>query len=193
MDLTQGTTYEKQKRAKKTMMWFGMVSMTMTFAGLTSAYVVSKTREDWLTDLIFPNAFIVSAVIMIVSSIALYLVKKAIDNDNRGVATILLLSTFGLGIVFVFMQFQGFADIMDQGYYFTGPSANIVPTFLYIIVVLHIVHVIVGLLVLLVVIYNHFKQKYKRGQTLGLELGAMYWHFVDVLWVYLFLFLYFVR
>ncbi len=193
MDLTQGTTVEKQKRAKKTMMWFAMVSMTMTFAGLTSAYVVSKTREDWLTDLVFPNAFIISVVVMRASSVTLYLVKKAIESEKTALANVLLLTTLGLGVLFVFMQFQGFADIMEQGYYFTGPSANIVPTFLYIIVVLHIVHVIVGLLVLLVVIYNHFKQKYKRGQTLGLELGAMYWHFVDVLWVYLFLFLYFVR
>lgn len=193
MDLTQGTTVEKQKRAKKTMMWFAMVSMTMTFAGLTSAYVVSKTREDWLTDLVFPDAFLTSVLIIIASSVAFYFVKIAIEKGNRSLATILLLTTLSLGILFVFMQFQGFEDIMEQGYYFTGPSANIVPTFLYIIVVLHIVHVIVGLIVLLVVIYNHFKQKYKRGQTLGLELGAMYWHFVDVLWVYLFLFLYFVR
>ncbi|MDH7445362.1 cytochrome c oxidase subunit 3 [Aquimarina sp. 2201CG14-23] len=193
MDLTQGTTSEKQKRAKKTMMWFAMISMTMTFAGLTSAYVVSKSREDWLTDLVFPDSFITSVLIIIASSIAFYFVKKAIENENRSLATLLLLTTFSLGVLFVFMQFQGFADIMKQGYYFTGPSANIVPTFLYIIVVLHIVHVIVGLIVLLVVIYNHFKQKYKRGQTLGLELGGMYWHFVDVLWVYLFLFLYFVR
>ncbi|MBW1294653.1 cytochrome c oxidase subunit 3 [Aquimarina litoralis] len=193
MDLTQGTTIEKQRRAKKTMMWFAMVSMTMTFAGLTSAYVVSKTREDWLTDLVFPNAFLISLFIIIASSASFYLVKRAIENENRSLATLLLLTTLALGGLFVFMQFQGFADIMDQGYNFTGPSANIVPTFLYIIVVLHIVHVIVGLIVLLVVIYNHFKQKYKRGQTLGLELGAMYWHFVDVLWVYLFLFLYFVR
>ncbi|WP_298314311.1 cytochrome c oxidase subunit 3 [uncultured Aquimarina sp.] len=193
MDLTQGTTVEKQKRAKKTMMWFAMVSMTMTFAGLTSAYVVSKTREDWLTDLVFPDAFLTSVLIIIASSVAFYFVKIAIEKGNRSLATILLLTTLSLGILFVFMQFQGFEDIMGQGYYFTGPSANIVPTFLYIIVVLHIVHVIVGLIVLLVVIYNHFKQKYKRGQTLGLELGAMYWHFVDVLWVYLFLFLYFVR
>lgn len=193
MDLTQGTTIEKQKRAKKTMMWFAMISMTMTFAGLTSAYVVSKSREDWLTDLVFPNAFLISLFIIIGSSVSFYMVKKAIEKENRSLATLLLLLTLVLGTLFVFMQFQGFADIMDQGYYFTGPSANIVPTFLYIIVVLHIVHVVVGLIVLLVVIYNHFKQKYKRGQTLGLELGAMYWHFVDVLWVYLFLFLYFVR
>ncbi len=193
MDLTQGTTKEKQKRAKKTMMWFAMISMTMTFAGLTSAYVVSKSRTDWLTDLVFPDAFIISVGVIIASSACLYFAKKAIDQENRSLATILLVATFIFGVLFIYMQFQGFKDIMEQGYYFTGPSANIVPTFLYIIVVLHIVHVIAGLVVLLVVIYNHFKQKYQRAQTLGLELGGMYWHFVDILWVYLFLFLYFVR
>ncbi|GAA3508789.1 cytochrome c oxidase subunit 3 [Aquimarina addita] len=193
MDLTQGTTKEKQNRAKKTMMWFGMVSMSMTFAGLTSAYVVSKSRDDWATDLVFPNAFIISVFVILTSSLTLFLVKKAIENNNRGLATGLLLTTLGLGIVFIFLQFQGFDQMMGQGYHFTGPTSNIVSTFMFIIVTLHIVHILGGLIVLFVVIYNHFKQKYKAGQTLGLELGAMYWHFVDVLWVYLFLFLYFVR
>ncbi len=193
MDLTQGTTIEKINRAKKTMMWFAMVSMTMTFAGLTSAYVVSKSRDDWSTDLVFPDAFIYSLFVILASSATMYLVKKAIENSNRSLATVLLLTTFALGMLFVILQFQGFEDMMGQGYHFTGPTSNIVSTFMFIIVVAHIVHIIGGLIVLLVVIYNHFKQKYKRGQTLGLELGGMYWHFVDVLWVYLFLFLYFVR
>ncbi|MEW7293088.1 cytochrome c oxidase subunit 3 [Aquimarina sp. 2304DJ70-9] len=193
MDLTQGTTNEKIKRAKKTMMWFAMVSMAMVFAGLTSAYVVSKTRKDWSTDLVFPEAFVYSIVVILASSITFYLVKKAIENENRSLATILLLSTLVLGVVFVFLQFEGFSDIIRQGYHFTGPTSNIVTTFMFIIVVTHLAHIVGGILVLLVVIYNHFKQKYKTGQTLGLELGAMYWHFVDFLWVYLFLFLYFVK
>ncbi len=193
MDLTQGTTQEKINRSKKTMMWFAMVSMAMVFAGLTSAYVVSKSRKDWVTDLVFPEAFVYSILVIIASSVTFYLVKKAIENDKRSLATILLLSTLALGIVFVVLQFEGFKDIMSQGYHFTGPTSNIVSTFMFIIVVTHLAHIAGGLLVLLIVIYNHFKQKYKAGQTLGLELGAMYWHFVDFLWVYLFLFLYFVR
>ncbi len=193
MDLTQGTTSEKIKRAKKTMMWFAMISMAMVFAGLTSAYVVSKTRKDWSTDLVFPQAFVYSILIIIASSVTFYLVKKAIDRENRGLATLLLLATLTLGIVFIVLQFEGFSDIISQGYHFTGPTSNIVSTFMFIIVVTHLVHVVGGIVVLLVVIYNHFKQKYKTGETLGLELGAMYWHFVDFLWVYLFLFLYFVK
>ncbi len=193
MDLTQGTTQEKVNRSKKTMMWFAMVSMAMVFAGLTSAYVVSKSRKDWSTDLVFPEAFIYSILVIVASSITFYMVKKAIENENRQLATILLLLTLTLGISFVFLQFEGFSDIISQGYHFTGPTSNIVTTFMFIIVVTHLAHIIGGLLVLLVVIYNHFKQKYKKGKTLGLELGAMYWHFVDFLWVYLFLFLYFVK
>ncbi len=193
MDLTQGTTQEKIKRSKKTMMWFAMVSMAMVFAGLTSAYVVSKGRKDWTTDLVFPRAFVYSILVIIASSITFYLVKKAIEKENRKAATILLLATLGLGGLFIFLQFEGFSDIVNQGYHFTGPTSNIVSTFMFIIVVTHLVHIFGGIIVLLVVIYNHFKQKYKTGQTLGLELGAMYWHFVDFLWVYLFLFLYFVK
>ncbi|KZS39282.1 cytochrome oxidase subunit III [Aquimarina aggregata] len=193
MDLTRGTTQEKVDRAKKTMMWFAMISMAMVFAGLTSAYVVSKSRKDWQTDLVFPEAFIYSILVIIASSVTFYMVKKAIEQNKRGLATVLLLSTLGLGILFVILQFEGFSDIINQGYHFTGPTSNIVSTFMFIIVVTHLAHIFGGLIVLLVVIYNHFKQKYKTGQTLGLELGAMYWHFVDFLWVYLFLFLYFIR
>ncbi|SHI81834.1 cytochrome c oxidase subunit 3 [Aquimarina spongiae] len=193
MDLTQGTTQEKINRSKKTMMWFAMISMAMVFAGLTSAYVVSKSRKDWATDLEFPQAFVISILVILLSSATFHFVKKAIDQNNRGLATGLLLATLGLGALFVNLQFQGFNDIINQGYHFTGPTSNIVSTFMFIIVVTHLAHIVGGLLVLLVVIYNHFKQKYKKGQTLGLELGAMYWHFVDFLWVYLFLFLYFVK
>ncbi len=193
MDLTQGTTQEKVNRSKKTMMWFAMISMAMVFAGLTSAYVVSKARKDWAADLVFPSAFMYSLFVIIASSITFHFVKSAIDKENRKLASLLLLCTVLLSGLFVFLQFEGFKDMIEQGYHFTGPTSNIVTTFMFIIVVTHLAHIIGGVIVLLVVIYNHFKQKYQRGQTLGLELGAMYWHFVDFLWVYLFLFLYFVR
>jgi cytochrome c oxidase subunit 3 len=79
----------------------------------------------------------------------------------------------------------------DFGYHFTGPTSNVTVSFIYLIAVVHIVHVIAGLIVLSVVIYNHFKEKYKPGQTLGLELGAVFWHFLGFLWLYLILFFYF--
>lgn len=182
---------ERNARSKKMLMWFAMVSMFMMFAGLTSAYVVSSKRKDWVKDFELPNAFLFSTLAIIASSITFYLAKKALQKSNRGGATGLLLATLGLGIAFVGLQFYGFRQVINAGYYFTGANSTVTGSFLYIIVVAHLAHLFAGLLVLLVVIYNHFKQKYTPSQTLGLELGAMFWHFLDVLWVYLFLFFYF--
>ena len=56
---------EKNKRAKKMMLWFGMISMSMTFAGLTSAYVVSSSRSDWIEQIDLPFAFTISTFLLL--------------------------------------------------------------------------------------------------------------------------------
>jgi cytochrome c oxidase subunit 3 len=193
MDLTQGTLEEKNNRAKKMMLWFGIISLIMSFAGLTSAFVVSSSRPDWLKDFQLPNAFIISTVVIVLSSVTFFLAKKSLKNNKRQATTIFLLATLILGILFIFNQFNGFQEIINLGYNFTGPTSNVTMSYIYLIAVVHIIHVVVGLICLLIVIYNHFKQKYHLTKMLGFELAVTYWHFVDILWVYLFLFLYFVR
>ena len=98
-----------------------------------------------------------------------------------------------LGVFFIINQFQGFREIIDAGYNFTGPTSNVTMSYIYLIAVVHILHVVVAIISLLVVIYNHFKQRYSSTKFLGLELAATFWHFVDLLWLYLFLFLYFYK
>ncbi|WP_248724245.1 cytochrome c oxidase subunit 3 [Seonamhaeicola sp. ML3] len=193
MDLTQGTPQEKQARAKKMMLWFGIISLIMSFMGWTSAFLVSSSRPDWLKDFQLPNAFITSTVLIIISSFAFIAAKKTLKQGNRAATTIWLLLTLTLGVFFIVFQFKGFQQIIDLGYNFTGPTSNVTMSYIYLIAVVHIMHVAAGIISLLVVIYNHFKQKYTAEQMLGFELSAIFWHFVDVLWVYLFLFLYFVR
>ncbi|MFN4762440.1 heme-copper oxidase subunit III [Gillisia sp. Q332] len=193
MDLTQGTTEEKIGRAKKMMLWFGIASMVMMFAGLTSAYVVSKSRPDWITDFQLPASLYWSTLVIVISSLTFILAKKSIAEGNRKNATFSLLATLGLGIAFVILQLEGFSEIISSGYYFTGSESTVTTSFIYVLVLAHLAHLAAGLIVLLVVIYNHFKQHYKPGQMLGIELGATFWHFLDVLWVYLFVFLYFFR
>jgi cytochrome c oxidase subunit 3 len=194
MDLTQGSQQEKIGRAKKTMLWFAMISMTMTFAGLTSAYLVSSSRPDWLKDFELPPMLLWSTIAIALSSFSIHFAKKAIQNNERKKGMIMLLVTLALGIAFVVFQFEGFSYMTNKfGYNFTGPTSNVVISFIYILVSLHLAHLFSGFIVLLVVIYNHYKQRYKQGQTLGLELGVMFWHFLDFLWLYLFLFFYFVR
>ncbi|UPS92948.1 cytochrome c oxidase subunit 3 [Bizionia sp. M204] len=192
MDLTQGTLEEKKGRAKKMMLWFGILSLIMSFAGWTSAFVVSSTRPDWASDFQLPQAFLISTIVIVISSITIWMAKRSMSQSNQQMTTVWLLTTFFLGIVFIYNQFVGFQQIIELGYNFTGPTSNITMSYIYLIAVVHILHVAVGLICLLVVIYNHFKQKYTSNQMLGIELIATYWHFVDLLWVYLFLFLYFV-
>ncbi|GAA4894543.1 cytochrome c oxidase subunit 3 [Flaviramulus aquimarinus] len=193
MDLTQGTTEEKNNRAKKMMLWFGIISLVMSFAGWTSAFVVSSSRPDWLKDFQLPNAFIVSTIVIVISSLTFILAKKALKSENNKATSLWLFITLILGVVFIFNQFSGFQQIINLGYNFTGPTSNVTMSYIYLIALVHILHVIVGLICLLVVIYNHFKQKYNPTKMLGFELAATFWHFIDILWVYLFLFLYFVR
>lgn len=190
-------TIEEQKsrtaRSYKLILLFAMVSMIMMFAGLTSAFVVSKSRADWLKDFQLPTAFFYSTAVIIGCSVTFYLAKKAIQKNNQSKTTLFLLSTLVLGILFVVLQFVGFGQIVANGYYFTGSGSSITTTFLYVVTVVHMIHLAGGVISLLIIIYNHFKQKYNSSQTLGIELGAMYWHFLDLLWVYLFLFLYFFK
>ena len=192
MDLTQGTGKEKNDRAKKMMLWFGIVSLIMGFAGWTSAYIVSSTREDWISDLKLPQAFYISTAIIITSSLTYILAKKAIQEGNAKMGTNWLLVTLGLGIAFIVLQFNGFSQMVAQGYYFTGPTSNIKLSYIFLIAAVHIVHVVAGLISLLVVLFNQLRGKYSSNEYLGVSLGATFWHFLDLLWVYLMAFMYFV-
>ena len=191
--MTAAEQKSRTERSYKLILLFAMISMTMMFAGLTSAFVVSKSRADWLKDFQLPTAFFYSTIAIVGCSITFHLAKKAIKKNNQSRTPPFLLATLVLGIMFVILQFVGFEQIVNSGYYFTGSGSSITTTFLYVVTVVHLIHLAGGLISLLIIIYNHFKQKYNSSQTLGIELGAMYWHFLDLLWVYLFLFLYFFK
>lgn len=180
-----------KEKSYKQMLWFSMISMTMMFAGLTSAYVVSKNREDWVS-FELPQAFYVSTILIILSSVAFYLAKKFIKQDKNAMATISLAITLILGTGFVYFQFHGFSQLIDSGLYFTGKQSNVSSSFLYVITLAHLIHVFVGILVLITVLTQNMLGKYNASNFLGLELGAIFWHFVDALWIYLFLFFYFI-
>ncbi|WP_325201861.1 cytochrome c oxidase subunit 3 [Flavobacterium sp.] len=193
MEMSLQEYNDRKAKSYKMLLWFAMISILMVFAGLTSAYVISKSRPDWLNDFTLPSAFIASTVVMVLSSVSFHLAKKAIQKDNRKATTMYLLATLVLGLAFVFLQFKGFSQVIASGYFFTGSESTITTSFLYVVVMVHLAHLFGGLVSLLIIIYNHFKQKYNSGQTLGIELGAMFWHFLDFLWLYLFLFFYFYK
>jgi cytochrome c oxidase subunit 3 len=181
-----------KKKSAKPMLWISMISMVMFFAGLTSAYVISMKREDWVSfDL--PNAFYISTALIVISSLLLMLSQYFLQQNKRQLSLALLVATFILGIGFVWQQYVGFNELKSVGLFFTGPESTVSTSFIIGITFMHVLHLLAGILVLFVVIYNHFKYKYKPNDLLGFELGAIFWHFVDVLWIYLILFFYFIR
>ena len=190
-DLEKELTIGRKKSAKP-MLWVSMISMVMFFAGLTSAYVISMRRDDWVT-FELPDAFYISTVLIILSSITISISQRLIKKEKRELSIAFLLITFALGIAFVWQQYAGFEDLRSAGLFFTGPTSTVSTSFIIGITLMHALHVFAGIIVLLVVIYNHFNHKYTSDDLLGFELGAIFWHFIDVLWIYLFFFFYFIR
>jgi len=200
--MTSVNTIEfKISKAKKMMLWFGMISITMTFAGLTSAFIVSSSRPDWLDSFVLPNWFTISTVSIILSSLFFQLAKFRLDkyirvslpeNINiyieRNNVNSLLVLTILTAIIFVVSQFLGFNEIISQGYYFTGPESSVTTSYVYILVFLHLAHLFAGMIVLTVVITKFNKQKYEKNK-LGFELALIFWHFLGALWIYLFFFI----
>ena len=185
---TNDSISTKTNRAKKMMLWFGMISMSMTFAGLTSAYVVSSSRADWIQQIELPFAFTLSTLLIVLSSGSFYGALRMLRENKIKETQLLLLVTLGLALAFVYFQFQGFNGIIEKGYYFTGPESSITTSYLYVLVLLHLAHLTAGIVIVLNILFKTLKGVYVQGNTLGFELALTFWHFLDILWVYLFLF-----
>jgi len=144
-----------QSKAKKMMLWFSMISMTMMFAGLTSAYVVSKARPDWLKDFSLPSAFYISTAIILASSLTFWLAFKSLKENNNKTAITYTLVTLVMAVLFALFQWVGFTTIVGQGFYFTGAESTVTTSFVYVLVLAHFAHLIGGIVVLLFVLATY--------------------------------------
>lgn len=181
-----------QRKTAKPLLWIGIVSIVMLFAGLTSAYVVRADNGNWLIFQL-PSIVFISTAIIVTSSITMFMAQQAIKKDNYQLTAIALFLTLALGFGFFFSQIQAWKELTAQGIYFLGSKSNASGSFLYLIAFLHICHMIGGIIALTVSLTKCLLKKYSSADYLGIELTAIYWHFLDLLWVYLFLFLYFYR
>jgi len=184
------TSFEQQKKkSAKPLLWIAMVSMSMVFAGLSSGYIVAKS-DNWLFYDI-PIWFYISTIFIVGSSFTMNKAKVLIKNDNQLDAVKWIKITLALGLSFAISQFLVWSSLVNQGFYFTGPDFNPTSGFLYVFTLLHLLHLAGGIIVLLVCWYKAVNLKYSNGNSLGFELASIFWHFLDILWVYLLLFFYF--
>ena len=191
--MLERTEFEKQQRAKKMMLWFGIISLVMGFAGWTSAYIVSSKRKDWIANIELPQAFWWSTAVIVLSSLTYILARVALKSGKLTLSSRWALLTLLLGILFVFIQFNGFGQMVSAGYYFTGPTSSIKMSYIFLIAFVHLLHLFAGLISLGLVNYKLIRSKYSPENRLGFELGETFWHFLGVLWVYLVLFMFFVK
>ncbi len=172
-------------------LWIAMASMTMMFGAFTSAYIVRQSAGNWL-EFELPNIFFVSTVVLLVSSLTLHTAYRSFVNNMEIRYKSLLVVSFLLGITFLILQYLGWTSLFSVGIDLKGnPSGS----FLYVITGMHALHIVGGLAAMLVGVLIAFTRKYKITQRrkINFELTLQYWHFVDLLWVYLLIFLYLSR
>jgi len=225
-------------RAKKMLVWLGVGSIAMFFAAFTSAYIVLQADHFWVQD-DMPQMFTISTVVLLISSLTIFLAKKSIALGNQSGLKLWLTVTFVLGLGFTATQYLGWKELQNEGKFFIGTldalngeygtdytimmkgepllydqgnyykpgdiaysdpinerisdTFNISASFLYLLSGLHVIHLVGGIIWLIVLLAQSFSGRISKQNTLPLELGSIYWHFLDILWVYLFLFLLFIR
>lgn len=177
----------KKKKVAKPLLWFGMMSIIMLFAGLTSAVIVRKADGNWDSFQI-PDIFLYSTIVLFISSITMFLSMQFAKKDNQKGILYSLLLTLVLGLAFILMQIEGYQQLVDIEVFFTGTMQTASGSFLYIISALHIAHLIGGIIGLLITIFNAYTGKYDSKNLLGLQLCSIYWHFMDAMWIYLYIF-----
>ncbi len=177
---------------QKFMLWMGIGSICMMFAGLTSAYIVKRNQGNWL-EFDIPVYFWYSTLVIMLSSITIQFAVKAFKERAMQKYKALVTITAILGIVFSYLQWIGFSFLNNHGIQLIGRGSNPAASFLFVIMLLHIVHVIGGVMALLIIFFKAFSSKIKTYSSISIELAATYWHFVDLLWIYLFIFFYLIK
>lgn len=170
-------------------LWVGIGSILMMFAGLTSAYIVKRNQANWASfDL--PVMFWYSTTAIVLSSITLYLTAKAFKERAMSKYRSLLFGTLALGVLFIVLQVLGFIQLWNAG---LTLQSNVAYSFLYVIVGIHAAHVIGGIIALIVMSLKTYSSKTRNYSNVPIELISTYWHFVDLLWIYLLIFLWMIR
>lgn len=176
---------KKKLHPHKFTLWVAIASILMMFAGLTSAFIVKSNLVGW-KNIEIPRIFWVSTAVILGSSLTMQMALRAFKQREMNQYRLLMGLTFVLGTLFVVLQWTGFQGLWNQGIRFTGSAGA--GQFLYVIFGLHAVHVIGGIVALLVMFIKAFTGKIKLYSSVPVEVVATYWHFVDILWLYLLIF-----
>ncbi len=179
---------------KKFNLWLLIIGIVMLFSGLTSAYIVRKGDGNWF-DFDLPDIFLYSTIIVLLSSVSMWYAYSSAKRDELAQSKIGLYITILLGVGFCISQFLGWMSMIDDGLHLVTPKdgSKVSASFVYVISFVHLAHIIGGLIFLIIVLTKTIGLQVHKKSTLLIDMCNTYWHFVGLLWVYLYLFLYFAR
>jgi cytochrome c oxidase subunit III len=171
---------------KKFAMWLFIVTVCMLFAAWTSAYIVKRAEAGW-AEIEMPNQFYINSIIILVSSFTMFWAQWAARRDNIEMVKLSLSLTGVLGVSFLVGQWIAWEKLVEMNAHFTG--GNVSHSFLYVLTGIHGLHIVGGLVFLIIVLISTFRYKVHSKNMTQMEMCATFWHFLDVLWLYLFVFL----
>ena len=186
MEITVEQTQQRKRiHPHKFTLWVAIGSIIMMFAGLTSAYIVKSNQAGWQT-VGMPHIFWYSTATILLSSLAMQMALRSFKQRDMNQYRLLISATLALGVTFVILQGLGFRQLWNSGIQFKGSSGG--GQFLYVIAGLHALHVLGGVIALMVMFVKAFLGRTKLYGSVPVEVMATYWHFVDLLWIYLLVF-----
>ena len=176
-----------QRKAQKFNLWLGMLGMFMMFAALSSGFIVyTASGVDKGIKTLLPNALLYSTMVIVVSSLTMFLAHRAAKNGESSKQRLFLIATFILGVVFFALQVHAWNVLIDRGVYFVNNNAS--QSIIYVFIWMHLAHIIAGLIVLIGAILGINKLP-KDGNLFRMDLASIFWHFLDLLWIYIYVFL----
>lgn len=177
---------------KKFLVWLLIIAITMLFAGLTSAYIVRMGEGNWL-HIELPRAFLYSTLTVIASSFTMIWAYRSAKTDEILQLKTALMLTFLLGVGFCYLQLAGWKAMNARSLFFADDlhGDKISASFIYALSGLHLAHIIGGLIFLFILVIKAFMARVHKKNLLSINMCNTYWHFVGILWVYLYLFFYF--
>ncbi|MEO8794275.1 MAG: cytochrome c oxidase subunit 3 [Daejeonella sp.] len=175
-------------KAKKFLMWLFIISSFMMFAALTSGFIVytAGSAERGLK-VILPQAFKYSSAVIIISSITMHLAYLSAKRLQFGKQKMYLGITIFLGFLFFYLQLSAWKTLTEQGVYFVNYNAS--QSFIYIFSGAHLVHIFAGILMLFFALAGVLRNIPQVRNLFRLEVTSIFWHFIDILWIYLYVFL----
>lgn len=175
-------------KARKFLMWLFIISSFMMFAALTSGFIVyTEGNAERGIKVLLPKAFIYSSVIIVISSFTMHMAYLSAKRLKFGNQKLFIALTIMLGIAFFFSQYKAWQVLYNSGAYFVNYNAS--QSFIYVFTGAHLLHIFAGILMLVYVFIGTYRNIPQVRNVFRMEVTSIFWHFIDILWIYLYVFL----